>query len=87
MVTCTDAFGSPVPVTVATLVIRSVADAPVSDTSATVTGGTVVSSVNASVALALLPARSVSLTTTLWLPSASTGAKLQAPVAASPVAT
>ncbi len=67
------------PVTVATFVIPSVADVPVSETSATVTGGGVVSRVNASDAFPVLPARSVSLTTTVWLPSARTGVKLQRP--------
>ncbi len=51
------------------LVIRSLGELPLSLASATVGCAIVVSSVKVRLALLLLPAVSVSVTTTVWLPS------------------
>ena len=87
MLTSTAAPGSPIPVRSGSEVTPSVANAPVSATSWTVVGGGVVSRVKLTVAKSLLPSSAlVSLMTMVWAPSARTGAPLQAPVVASPVA-
>ena len=60
----------------------SLAETPVSATSAMLTAGAVLSSVKLSVAVAVLPAGSVWLALSVWPPSANPiGVKLHAPVA------
>src|SRR6201987_2048139 len=66
----TTALASPAPVRVASLVMRSLLDAPLSLFSASVTAGGVVASVKVGVELPVLPAVSVSVATMVWLPSA-----------------
>src|SRR5262249_15325245 len=78
----TVAFWSPEPLIVGLLVIPSLADAPVSLTSATVTAGAVISSVKLSAAEPVLPARSVSDALSVCaLSPRPVGTKLQAPAA------
>ena len=67
-------------------VIPSLAEPPVSETSAMLTAGGVLSSVKLSVAVPVLPARSVWLAVSVCAPSARpAGVKLQAPVASAVV--
>ena len=62
-------------------VMLSVAELPVSETSAMLTAGAALSSVKLSVAVPVLPARSVWLAVSVCAPSANpAGVKLQAPV-------
>ena len=65
MTTDTCEFTSPVPVSLGSVVIPSVAEAPVSAASATVAGGGTVSRVKLTTALSVSPAAFVSLTTTV----------------------
>jgi len=62
------------------MVIRSVEDRPVSDSSFSVTFGAIVSRVNVSDAVPTFPAKSLSLATSVWTPLTSPlGEKLQMP--------
>ena len=81
MLISTAAPGSPMPDSAGLEVIRSVAEIPVSDTSATLTTGATLSTVKVNEAVPVLPATSVSVTTTVCTPSVTTGVRVQLPAA------